>query len=316
MVARTDLARRVRQPPCFIGMVLHPERDATHVVRAVLRWARANGARVLLAPDDALRLAAPGIVTVPTNQIALGSDLLLAAGGDGTVLRAMRLAARRGIPVLAVNMGRLGYLTELELGQVESGLAAIARGDFTVEPQTALRVQARRAGPLLAFNDVVVSRRRGQSQAVIDLRIDGDLFVRHAGDGLIVSSPAGSTGYGFSAGGPIMSPRLTALVVTPLAPHAAFNRSIVLSPTEAVSLEVLADSSSLALEIDGRENVDVPPGSHLTVEAVPHAGSAIRLGRSKFADNARRRLGIEEAGELRAGDSDGRLSDALPLTRS
>jgi NAD+ kinase len=113
-----------------------------------------------------------------------------------------------------------------------------------------------------------------------------------------------------------MSPRLTAVVVTPLAPHAAFNRSIVLSPTEAVSLEVLADSSSLALEIDGRENVDVPPGSHLTVEAVPHAGSAIRLGRSKFADNARRRLGIEEAGELRAGDSDGRLSDALPLTRS
>jgi NAD+ kinase len=139
-----------------------------------------------------------------------------------------------------------------------------------------------------------VSRRRGHSQAIVDLRVDGDLFVRHAGDGLIVSSAAGSTGYSFSAGGP----RLMAIIVTPLAPHAAFNRPVVLSAGEPVTLDVVGDSSSLALEVDGRTNVDVPPGSRLTVDAVANAGRVIRLGRTSFAQRARRRLGIAEAYEL------------------
>ena len=141
-------------------------------------------------------------------------------------------------------------------------------------------------------------RWRGHSQAIVDLGVDGDLFVRHAGDGLIVSSAAGSTGYSFSAGGPILSPRLMAIIVTPLAPHAAFNRPVVLSAGEPVTLDVVGDSSSLALEVDGRANVDVPPGSRLTVDAVANAGRVIRLGRTSFAQRARRRLGIAEAYEL------------------
>jgi NAD+ kinase len=271
-------------------MVLHPERDATPVLETVRRWARRAGTTVLVPPDASAR-----------NRLAADSDLLLAVGGDGTVLEAMRLAEPHGIPVLGVNLGRLGYLTELEPGELGRGLDAVARGDFSIEPQTALTVDLARGRPLLAFNDVVVSRRRGRSEAIVALHVDGELFTRQAGDGLIISSAAGSTAYSFSAGGPILSPQLAAVLVTPLAPHAAFSRSLVVAPHERVTLAVLPGSSALAVEIDGRENVELPPGSRLSVEAAPNAMRLVRLGYLGFAARAQMRLGAREPLEIGSG---------------
>jgi NAD+ kinase len=278
------------RPPRRIGMVLHPEHDAMPVLEAVRASVRRTGTTVVVPSDASAR-----------NQLAADSDLLIAAGGDGTVLEAMRLAEPHDIPVLGVNLGRLGYLTELDFGQLGRGLDAVGRGDFSLEPHTALTVHLERGGPLMAFNDVVVSRRRGRSEAMLALHVDGELFTRHAGDGLIVSSAAGSTAYSFSAGGPILSPRLAAVLVTPLAPHAAFSRSLVLAPNERVTLVVLCGSSALAVEIDGRENVELPPGARLSVEAAPNAVHLVRLGYVGFAARAQMRLGAHEALEIGSG---------------
>jgi NAD+ kinase len=248
-------------------VVLHPDRDATPVLETVRHWARSSGTTVLVSSDPSAR-----------DQLAADSDLLLAVGGDGTVRVAMHLAAPHGIPVLGLNLGRVGHLTEFEIAQLRRGLDAVSRGDFSVESEPALTVHLGRGGPRTAFNDVVVSRRRGRSEAMLALHVDGELISRQAGDGLIVSRPAGSTADSFSAGGPIVSPRLEAILVTPLAPDAALSSSLVLSPDEPITLKVLRHSSALALEIDGRENIDLPPDSRLIVEAAPNAGRVVRLG--------------------------------------
>jgi NAD+ kinase len=257
-------------------MVLDPERDARPVLKAVRRWAWSSGTTVLVADDAAAR-----------DQLPADSDLLIAAGGHGTMLDALRLAAPQGTPVLGVN--------ELELRGLGRGLEAVARGDFSVESQTALTVHHGRGGPLTAFKDVIVSRRLGRSEAVLALHVDGELISRQAGDGLIVASPAGSAAHSLSAEGPIVSPRLEAILVTPLAPHAVLSSSLVLPPDEPIILKVLRNSSALALEIDGREHLELPPDSRLILEAAPHAGRVVRLGQIGFAAHAQTEFGAREA---------------------
>jgi NAD+ kinase len=225
--------------PSRVGLVLHPERDARPVLETVHRWARQTGTTVVAGAD---------------------SELLLAVGGDATALEAMRLAAPRGIPVLRLNLGRLGDLTEFEARQLSRSLDALGRGDFGVESQTALTLHLGRGGPLLTFDDVVLSRARGRSEAALALHVDGDLISRQAGDGLMVS------------------PRQAAVLVTPLDPHAAPSSSLVLSHDEPIILKVLRHSSALTLEIDGRENIELPPESRLIVEAAPNVDRVVRLG--------------------------------------
>jgi NAD+ kinase len=277
-------------PPRRVGVVAHPERDVTPAVAAAAGWARRRGAELVLSDEAARHVRVNGLSSLPPEQLAERSDLLLAAGGDGTVLRALRLAAPRGVPVLGVNFGRLGYLSELDADELDEGLDAVARGDFEIERHVALRLGLP-GSRAVAFNDVVVSRPRGEPQALIDLTIDGELVTRHDGDGLIVATAPGSTAYSFSAGGPILSPRLDALIVTPLAPHATFNRSLVLSPEERARLDVAPDGPALAVEVDGRELPDpLAPGAALKVEAEPGAASVVRLGRVGFGARAREKL--------------------------
>lgn len=235
--------------PSRIGLVLHPERDATPVLETVHSWARRTGTTVLASADPSAR-----------EELAAESELVLAVGGDTTALEAVRLAAPRGIPVLRLNQGRLGELTEFEVRQLSRSLDALGRGDFGVESQTALTLHLGRGGPLLTFDDVVLSRSRGGSKALVALHVDGDLISRQAGDGLMVS------------------PRPAAVLVTPLDPHTAVSGSLVLSHADPIILKVLRHSAALTLQIDGRENIELPPESRLIVEAAPNVDRVVRLG--------------------------------------
>jgi NAD+ kinase len=245
--------------PSRIGLVLHPERDATPVLETVHSWARRTGTTVLASADAPAR-----------EELAAESELVLAVGGDATALEAVRLAAPRGIPVLRLNQGRLGELTEFEVRQLSRSLDALGRGDFGVESQTALTLHLGRGGPLLTFDDVVLSRSRGGSKAMVALHVDGDLISRQAGDGLMVS------------------PRPAAVLVTPLDPHAAVSGSLVLSHADPIILKVLRHSAALTLQIDGRENIELPPESRLIVEAAPNVDRVVRLGSGRAARLRRR----------------------------
>jgi len=281
-----------------IGLVLHPQRDSAEAVDAVLGWAAGNGAEILGIGDEIKRL---NCAATAVSGIELGrrSDLLVSLGGDGTMLRAMRLADGQRAPVLGVNLGKLGFLAEVDVPDLPMALSAIDRKDFTVEPRLAIDAVIGSV-TVTAFNDVAAVRVPGQGSAVVAVRVAGQPFVSYAADAVIVATPTGSTAYSFSAGGPIISPSVEALLVTPAAPHSAYNRGVVLSVADTVTLELLPSSGRLAIEVDGQVSCHVDPGQSIDVRSRPGGARVVRLGRTTFYQRARRKLRITDSAEISA----------------
>jgi NAD+ kinase len=279
-----------------IGLVLHPQRDSAEAVEAVLGWAAANGAQVLGIGDEISRLNCAA-TAVSASELGRRSDLLVSLGGDGTMLRAMRLADGQRAPVLGVNLGKLGFLAEVDVPELPGALSAIDRQDFTVEPRLAIDA-AIGSVVVTAFNDVAVVRVPGQGGAVVAVLVGGQPFVSYSADAVIAATPAGSTAYSFSAGGPIISPSVEALLITPAAPHSAYNRGVVLSVTDTVTLELLPSSGRLAIEVDGRVSCYADAGQWIDLRARPGGARVVRLGQTTFYQRARRKLRITDSAEI------------------
>src|SRR5215472_12242197 len=279
-----------------VGMVLHPARDSAEAVDAVLGWAQRTGGQVLgLASEiDRLNCAAIGVTAA---ELAQRSDLLVSLGGDGTMLRALRLADRQRPPVLGVNLGKLGFLAEVDVPDLPGALTAIDQQRFTVEPR--LAVDAVIGDHVVtAFNDVAVVRYPGQPSAFVAVRAAGHPFVSYAADAVVVATPTGSTAYSFSAGGPIVSPAVEALLVTPAAPHGAYNRGLVLSVADSLTLEILPGSGPLAIEVDGQVAAQVSPADRIELRPRPGAAHVVRLGHTTFYERARRKLRLTDSAEV------------------
>src|SRR5215204_2162947 len=285
--------------PKRVGLVLHPQRDSGEAVAAVLGWTSRHGATVVGLPDEVGRI--DGVIEEVAAEELAACDLLVSLGGDGTMLRALRLSQPVGVPVLGVNLGRLGFLAEIDVPDLEAALAEIDAGRSTVETRVA--VQADFAGrTAFAFNDVAVVRHPGHPVAALEVRVAGQPFVRYAADAVVVATPTGSTAYSFSAGGPIVSPRAEGLLVIPVAPHSTFNRAVFLSAQEPVRLGVLSSSGRLAVEVDGLLAGEVDPGQSVQVFLCARAGRVVRLGGTTFYQRARRKLRLADPVELDDGD--------------
>ena len=279
-----------------VGIVLHPQRDSAEAVNAVLNWATRRGIEVLGIASEIKRLNCAA-VAVSDAELGSRSDLLVSLGGDGTMLRAMRIADGHTCPVLGVNLGKLGFLAEVDVPELPDALSAVDAHNYTVEPR--LAVDAIVGDRLLtAFNDVAVVRFPGQMTARIAVRASGHPFVSYAADAVVVATPAGSTAYSFSAGGPIVSPAVDALLVTPAAPHGAYNRGLVLSVRDSLALEILPDSGTLAVEVDGQLAMEVGPDDVIQLEPRPGAAHVVRFGRTTFYERARRKLRLADSAEI------------------
>jgi len=281
-----------------VGMVLHPLRDSADAVDAVLGWAKRKGAEVLGIETEIRRLncAATGVTAA---ELGRRSDLVVSLGGDGTMLRALRLADGHRAPVLGVNLGKLGFLAEVDVPDVPAALTAIDEKEFTTEPR--LAVDAILGEQVVtAFNDVALVRFPGLATAAVAVRAAGHPFVSYAADAVVVATPTGSTAYSFSAGGPIVSPAVEALLVTPAAPHSAYNRGLVLSIQDSLALEVLPSSGRLAVEVDGQVAANVEPGDQVELRPRPAAAHVVRLGRTTFYERARRKLRLADSAEVPA----------------
>jgi len=282
-----------------VGLVLHPKRDSGPAVTAVLGWATRRGGQVLGIDTEIHRLDCAAHA-VPAGELAQRADLLVSLGGDGTMLRAMRLADRQRAPVLGVNLGKLGFLAEVDVPDLPGALSAIDSHEFTVESR--LAVDAVLGDQVVtAFNDVAFVRFPGQPTAVIAVRAAGHPFVSYAADAVVVATPTGSTAYSFSAGGPIVSPSVEALLVTPAAPHSAYNRGLVLSVHDSLVLEVLPGSGPLAVEVDGQVAAQVLVGDQIELRPRPGAARVVRLGRTTFYERARRKLRLTDSAEVPDG---------------
>jgi NAD+ kinase len=280
-----------------VALVLRPERELDEALQQIRAWAAATGVTLVGAEGDP-RLP-EDVVRRPEASLAAGCDLILALGGDGTMLGGLRLGAPHGVPVLGVNLGRLGYLTEVDAAHLDAALSVLATGEFTIEARTGLSLAARDdLAAQVAYNDVVLTRVPGRGQAALALRIDGELLVRYASDGVITATPQGSTAYAFAAGGPLVSPRAQGMVVMPDAPHGLFNRAVVLAEGELLGIEILPTSAPVSIERDGQLLGHADPGAMLEILAHPDAAHVVRVHPGGFAERARRKLGITDPAGL------------------
>ncbi len=233
----------------MIGVVVHPRRPIDNALAAARAWAEANGGRFAQvdAPGQGREVADP----VPVEDC----DLVLAIGGDGTVLAALRAAGPRQGRVLGVACGSLGALTSVRADEIGGALDRFASGDW--EPRLLPGLEITRDGEPLptALNDVVVVR-RGAGQVILGIEVDGDPYARIAGDGVIVATPLGSSAYTLAAGGPLLTPDADAVVVTPLSQHGGSVPPLVLSAARSLTIRVDAGWSGARVETDGQ----VPPG--------------------------------------------------------
>jgi NAD+ kinase len=249
-----------------IGLVVHPSRNVDGAIERLRSWADGHGIETaqVAIPGQGRRIA--------EKRDATDCDLLVAVGGDGTMLAATHAAALADRPVLGVSCGSLGVLTSVSAGQIEQALDRFARGDWTAKSLPALRAEREGAEPELAFNDIVIAR-HGLGQVRITVHADGVLFNRFAGDGCIVSTPAGSSGYTLAAGGPLLARDVAAFVLTPLNAHGGFRPPLVLSASSGLEIAATPGFGGARLELDGQVG-DVPVGS-LTLHLVESAVSVV-----------------------------------------
>jgi NAD+ kinase len=284
-----------------VGLVLHPRRDSKPAIDAIIEWAKIREVTVLGLPDEVDRIDCTA-VAVDTDELVSRSSLVVSLGGDGTMLRSMRLLSGKPTPVLGVNLGRLGFLAEVAVDELPGALSAIDAHQYTVEPRMAIRTRLPDGTEVTAFNDIALVRVPGQGLAAVSISMQGYPFVRYSADALIVATPTGSTAYSFSAGGPIVSPNVEGILVVPAAAHSAFNRAMVLSPDEDLDLELLPSSGRLVMEVDGILGGELKAGDRLTVSAAPSAAKVVRLGYTTFYERARRKLQVN--GSLEAEEPD------------
>jgi NAD+ kinase len=264
-----------------IGLVVHEGRQtAIEAAAGLVAWLRERSVATTTVGAAAAGLTGSDdyLAAEPEAMIDRDLDLVIAVGGDGTFLRAAHLASRCDCPVLGVKAGRMGFLTEVEPDRAADVLDLVLAGRAVTEERTAVEAVPEEAGwseLQWALNEFIVEK--GARHRVITLAayIDGEYVATLSGDGVIVASPTGSTAYSFSAGGPIVSPKLSGLVVTPVAAHMVFDRSFVLGPTEEVVLEVMGEEPGL-LSGDGRSSRELPVGSLVRIRA---AERPIRLVR-------------------------------------
>ena len=279
-----------------VGLVLHPGRDCNSAMFTLLSWASERTVTVLALDGEAERVPSP-IEAVSGPELARRADLVVSLGGDGTMLRALRIVCGTSTPALGVNVGRLGFLAEIDPPEMSDALCAIDEHRFTVETRSAVRAEFL-GRQTVAFNDVDLARIPGRSaSAVVELTVEDHPFVRYAADAVIVATPTGSTAYNFSAGGPIVSPNAEGLLVTPAAPHSAFNRALFLAAAEKLTLTVLPRSGELAVEADGNVEGYVHPGDTVVVTTLPDAAHVIRLGQTTFYQRAQRKLRLTGSAE-------------------
>lgn len=208
-----------------------------------------------------------------------GTDIVLVLGGDGSLLSAARMCAEAGIPLLGINFGRVGFLTELEPSEVDEKLPLYLNGDYWIDERAMLQAELEVDGVqrrFIALNDMVVVR--GAAPRVIRVKVwlDGHYYNTTVADGIIVSTATGSTAYNLAAGGPILHPQVRSSVLTPIAPHLAADRSLILEPNAVTTLELQSDSDGAILSADGQINLTLNAGTQVIVRASQHVTRFLR----------------------------------------
>jgi NAD+ kinase len=332
-----------------IGLVVHNGKAvARAAAEAVRSWGGRHGVPCIEVDqwDDAERL------DEKVEVARAGSpDLFVTVGGDGTFLRGVRMATAVDAPVLGIDVGRVGFLTEVTTAEIDNALAAVVAGAFQVDERVALTMRASRPlsiptdlqglmkyarSPALpppevhdetatevgwgvridvtALNDIVFEKLARDRQASLAVYVSGRHFASYSADALIVATPTGSTAYSFSAGGPLVAPNMDALVFTPVAPHMIFDRSLVLGTDQRIGVRVLERSGAVTVSVDGQLRGVIEPGDWVSVYASGRRARLVRLKDTDFLSRVRNRFGLADAAAALAdGETPEVYDPGIPL---
>lgn len=270
-------------------LTMHPSKPlGAEVASRVIGVLLGAGVRVCVEPcmNNQIREDLPELD--PRTELS-DCDAVISLGGDGTLLRAMQYAMKADVPLLGVNMGRVGFLTEIEQDSLEESVRKLCEGAFYIEERMLLSVCVNEGAPMLALNDAVVNR--GSRLIAMDAYISNDLIGRYVADGVIIASPTGSTGYSLSAGGPIVSPDVPCMVVSPICPHTLQHRPVVVSAKETVRLQLDGeDGQGIYLSVDGQTTVPLRGRDTVYVACAAQTGKLIRLEKPHFFTLVREKL--------------------------
>lgn len=283
-------------PPVFKTVAVVGKSDATSLPEVLDQLSvvlRKRGVSIVMDPLTAGASRTPPDATVAITELAARADLTIVVGGDGTLISCARLMAEHGVPLVGVNLGRLGFLTDIPADGIESAVASVLDGDFIPEERTLLAGAVKRGSQTLfstlAFNDIVVSRGAMGSMIELAVTVDGEFIYSLRADGLIVATPTGSTAYALSAGGPILHPALQALALVPISPHTLSNRPVAIRSTSKVEITLVRGQ-------DARANFDVQaywqlePGDVVCVSAAPRPATLLHPKGYRYFSMLRQKL--------------------------
>lgn len=277
------------------GLVLHRERAVSLAIETI-DWLTERGHEVRLGAVEAAEVGRPDL-GVAEDELAVGLDLMLSLGGDGTMLRAVDRAADEGVPVLGVNLGQLGYLTSVEPTGVRMALKRFLAGSYNIEERMRLESVVERSGAeperLHALNEVVIEKSEMGHTIRLDVELDGRPFTSYVSDGLILATPTGSTAYAFSVRGPIIDPRHRAVLLAPVAAHMLFDRALVLQPNCIVRV-VVRGTRSAGVSVDGRPGAPLEPGDVVICTANDRPALLVGFGGNDFHAVLREKFSLSE----------------------
>jgi NAD+ kinase len=282
-----------------IGILMKPGfADAKSLLHELVPWLRARGTTPLLDPISAELIGEK--TSYPKSEMAAIADLLVVLGGDGTMLSGARLLEGRPTPILGVNLGGLGFLTEVTPDEIYKALDRIFNGEYIVEERLMLRSRITRHGQQVGgasvLNDVVLSKGTLTRMVQMEIRINGQFVTGLRGDGLIISTPTGSTAYSLSSGGPILHPSVHALILTPICPHTLTNRPIVIPQDVQVEVTITSREEGAMATFDGQVGIALRHEDLIEVRASDHYARLIRVPERTFYEVLRKKLKWGEGG--------------------
>lgn len=276
-----------------VGLIVHTDKpDALRFTREAVEWLQTHGLRAYLEPEIAIAIDSPDYAC---DEVALCNvDLIIAVGGDGTILRASRLAAQRAIPILGVHLGRFGFIAQIRPHELHTAMARVLAEDCTVEKRLMVRAVAYRDKQAicdtLALNDVVVSRGTVARVLTLQTFVNDALLATYAADGVVVATPTGSTAYSLSAGGAVVDPTCEVLLLTPICAHTLSARPLILPADKEVKVIVTADEGEFVLQADGGEAVRLRSGDTVRVFRAEERTHLIVFDPNEFYTKLRDRL--------------------------
>ncbi len=274
-------------------VVRHNSVGIEEPVGGIVEFLQGEGYRVVIEAETATHIAFRGVEAMSVADIGQQAAMAVVMGGDGTMLGFARQIAPYQVPLIGINQGRLGFMTDIPFDRMIPVLGEILRGQAKSEKRTLLAGRVMRAGDVietgLAVNDVVVSRGAGAGMAELKVTVDGNFMYNQRSDGLIIATPTGSTAYSLSAGGPLLHPSLSGIVLVPIAPHALSNRPIVVADSSQIVIEIVS-GRDISVNFDMQTFASLMQGDQIVIERSPNAVTFLHPLGWSYYDTLREKL--------------------------